>query len=72
MMLGDNPTGHGCVVRGLVLIELSGHVPHSSLGERGKGEGLKISEKILLGAGSEILISVVVMVGGGDGHIILK
>ena len=44
MILGDNPTGHGFVVRDLVLIELSGHAPPSSLGERGKG-GLKISEK---------------------------
>ena len=48
--------------------------PHSSLGERGR-RGLKISEKILLGAGSEILILVVVVVVvvvGGGGHVILK
>ena len=66
MILGDNPTGHGFVVRDLVLIELSGHAPSSSLGEKGKGR-LKISEKILLGAGSEVLILVVVLVGGGGG-----
>ena len=74
MILGDNPTGHGFVVRDLVLIELSGHAPPSSLGERGKG-GLKISEKILLVVGSEILILVVVVVEGGEGvvgHVILK
>ena len=77
MILGDNPTGHGFVVRDLVLIELSGHAPPSSLGERGKG-GLKISEKILLGAGSEILIMVVVVVvvvvcaGGGSRNFEVK
>ena len=79
MILGDNPTGHGFVVRHLVLIELSGHAtPLSNLGEKGKG-GLKNSEKILLGAGSEILILVVVVVvvvvvvgGGVGGHVILK
>ena len=70
MILGDNPTGHGFVVRDLVLIELSGHAPPLQLG---KG-GLKISEKILLGAESEILILVVVVVvvGRGGGHVILK
>ena len=71
MILGDNPTGHGFVVRDLVLIELSGHAPSSSLGVRGRG-GLKISEKILLGAGPEILILVVLLVVGWGGHIILK
>ena len=49
MILGDNPTGHGFVVRDLVIIELSGHAPPSSLEERWKGGALKISEKILLG-----------------------
>ena len=39
MILGDNPTGHGFVVRDLVLIELSGHAPPSSLGEREKRGG---------------------------------
>ena len=39
MVLGDNPTGHGSVVRDLVLIELSGHVSPSKLMERGKGGG---------------------------------
>ena len=34
MILGDNPAGHGFVLRDLVLIELSGHAPPSSLGER--------------------------------------
>ena len=62
MIMGDNPTGHGFVVRDLVLFELLGHAPHSSLGERVKGGGLKISEKIFLGAGSEILMLVVVLV----------
>ena len=56
MILGDNPTGHGFVVRDLVLIELSGHAPPSSLGERGNAR-VKVSEKILLLAGrSEISI----------------
>ena len=43
--------------------------PHLQLGGEGEG-GLKISEKILLGAGSEILILVVVVVvvGGGGSH----
>ena len=44
MILGDNLTGHGFVVRDLVLIELSGHATPLQLG-RG---GLKISEKSLL------------------------
>ena len=68
MILGDNPNGHGFVLRDLVLTELSGHAHPSSLGEREKGGGgVKISEKILLGAGSEtlILVVVVVVVGGG-------
>ena len=71
MILGDNPAGHGFVLRELVLIELSGHSPPSSLGEEARG--LKISEKSLLG-GSEILM----LVGGGGnfvgwrGHVILK
>ena len=35
MILGDNPAGHGFLLRDLVLIELSGHAPPpSSLGER--------------------------------------
>ena len=50
MILGDNPTGHGFVVRDLVFIELSGHAPPSSLGERGKG-GVKNFRKILAGDG---------------------
>ena len=29
MILGDNPAGHGFVLKDLVLIELSGHVPSS-------------------------------------------
>ena len=49
MILGDNPTGHGFVVRDLVLIELSGHAPTSSLGERGKG--VKNFRKNLAGGG---------------------
>ena len=71
MILGDNPAGHGFVLRDLVLIELSGHAPPSSLGERGRG-GLKISEKILLGAGSEILILVVVVVVGESHNFEVK
>ena len=39
MILGDNPTGHGFVLRNLVLIELSGYAPPFSLRERGKGGG---------------------------------
>ena len=52
MILGDNPTGHGFVVRDLVLIELSGHAPPPppSLGERGKA-GIKNFRKNLAGAG---------------------
>ena len=49
MILGDNPTGHGLVVRDLVLIELSGHTPTSSLGERGKGGGVKNFRRNLAG-----------------------
>ena len=71
MILGDNPTGHGFVVRDLVLIELSGHASPSSLGERGRGR-LKISEKILLGAGSEILILVMVVVVGESHNFEVK
>ena len=41
MILGDDPAGHGFVLRDLNFIELSGHAPW-------KG-GLKISEKYLLG-----------------------
>ena len=37
MILGDSPTGHGFVVRDLVLIELLGHALPSSLRERAKG-----------------------------------
>ena len=65
MILGDNPTGHGFVVRDLVLIELSGHASPPAWGRGEGGGGLKISEKILLGAGSGILILVVVGGGGG-------
>ena len=39
MILGDNPNGHGFVLRDLVLTELSGHAHPSSLGEREKGGG---------------------------------
>ena len=64
MILGDNFAGHGFVLRDLVLIELSGHAPPSSLGERGGWWGQKFQKKSLLGEGSEILILVVVVVGG--------
>ena len=70
MILGDNPAGHGFVLRDLVLIELSGHGMHpppSTLGKR----GLKISEKSLLwvrgSGGSENLILVGGGVEGGGG-----
>ena len=43
MIPGDNPAGHGFVLRDLVLIETSGH------GLQLGGGGLKISEKSLLG-----------------------
>ena len=40
MILGDNPTGHGFVLRDLVLMELSGHAPPSlQLGMGGRGDG---------------------------------
>ena len=39
MILGDNPAGHGFVLRDLVLIELSGYAPPSSLGGYNVGEG---------------------------------
>ena len=40
MILGDNPTGHGFVLRDLVLIELSGHAPPPlQLGTGGMGGG---------------------------------
>ena len=49
MILGDNPTGHGSVVRDLVLIELSGHASPSKLVERGKGRGVKNFRKNIAG-----------------------
>ena len=39
MILGDNPTGHGFVLRDLVLIELSGHAPPSLQLGMGGGDG---------------------------------
>ena len=39
IILEDNPAGHGFVLRDLVLIELSGHAPPSSLGGYNVGEG---------------------------------
>ena len=53
MILGDNPTGHGFVVRDLVSIELSGHAPPLHLGGEGEG-GVKNFGKNL--AGGEVLI----------------
>ena len=35
MILGDNPAGHGFVLRDLVLIELSGHAPPPAWGRGG-------------------------------------
>ena len=76
IILGDNPAGHGFVLRDLVLIELSGHAPPSSLGERGKEGGLKISEKILLGGEGVRNFNFGGVGGGGKGgggvHVILK
>ena len=37
MILRDNPTGHGFVLRDLVLIELSGHATLQRGGEGGGG-----------------------------------
>ena len=48
MILGDNPTGHGFVVRDLVLIELSGHASPPAWG-RGEGGGIKNFRKNLAG-----------------------
>ena len=50
MILGDNPTGHGFVVRDLVLIELSGHASPFQLGGEGEG-GIKNFRKNLAGNG---------------------
>ena len=50
MILGDNPAGHGFVLRDLVLIELSGYAPSPPAWGVGGG-GLKISENSLLGQG---------------------
>ena len=50
MILGDNPTGHGFVVRDLVLIELSGHAPPLQLGGEGE-EGIKNFRKNLARGG---------------------
>ena len=62
MIPGDNPAGHGFVLRDLVLTELSGHVPPPVCGE---GGGVKNFRKNLCwGRGSEILILVV----GGRGR----
>ena len=49
MIPGDNPAGHGFVLRDLVLTELSGHAPPPVWGE-GR---LKISEKIFAGGGGQ-------------------
>ena len=56
-ILGNNPAGHSFVLRDLVLIELSGHAPPPTSLE----EGLKISEKLLLGRG---VAEILVLVGG--------
>ena len=50
MILGDNPTGHGFVIRDLVLIELSGHAPPLQLGREGEG-GVKKFRKNFAGGG---------------------
>ena len=74
MILGDNPAGHGFVLRDLVLIELSGYA--ARLLQLG-GRGVKYFRKVFAGGvgGSEILI----LVGGRGlycwgmgGHVILK
>ena len=71
MILGDNPTGHGFVVRDLVLIELSGHAPPSSLGERERGR-IKNFRKNLAGGRVRNFYFGGGGVGGGGGQIILK
>ena len=76
MILGDNSTGHGFLVRNLVLVELSGHAPPSSLGERGKGGAggaggeAKNFRKNLAGGG----VRNFNFAGGGrcGGHVFLK
>ena len=64
MILGGNPTGHGFVLRDLVLIELSGHALPSSLGERGKrgGGGKNFRKNLAGGEGRNFNFS-----GGGGG-----
>ena len=52
MMLGGNPTGHGFVLRDLVLIELSECTP-IQLGGEGEGGGLKFQKKSCLGQGQK-------------------
>ena len=42
MILGDNPTGHGFVLRDLVSIELSGHAPPFQLAVEREGRGDKL------------------------------
>ena len=54
MILGDNPAGHGFVLRDLVLIELLA----CTLLQLG-GWGVKNFRKVFVGGGSEILILVV-------------
>ena len=55
MILGDNPTGHGFVVRDLVLIELSGHAPPPAWGRGVKagGGGKKFQKKSCWGRGQK-------------------
>ena len=59
MILGDNPTGHGFVLRDLILIELSGMHSPLQLGGEGKGGGgIKISEKFLLGGSRNFEVKI--------------
>ena len=53
MILGDNPTGHGFVLRDLVFIELSGHAPPLQLGEEGEGGVKKFQKKSCWGGGQK-------------------
>ena len=68
MILGDNSTGHGFVVRDLVLIELSGYAPPPAWGRGDGGSGIKNFRTNLAGG----RVRNFNFGGGGGGHIILK
>ena len=60
--LGDNPAGRGFELRDLILIELSGHTPPSSLGE---GRGVKHFRKSVWWGGGVRNFNL----GGGGGRV---